>query len=60
MKIGYQSKKNYKVCWRKGNSVKGLLKGQNVYNTDGHIIGKVGDNPNCIFDEYGWCIKGTI
>ena len=35
MKIGYESKKNYRIC-------------------------KVGDNPNCIFDENNWCIKGTI
>ena len=60
MRIGYLSRKNYKVCWRNGNSVKGLLKGQQVYNEDGQVIGKVGDNPNCVFDESGFCIKGTI
>lgn len=60
MKIGYESKKNYRVCWRQGKSVKGLLKGQNVYNEDGQVISKVGDNPNCIFDQNGFCIKGTI
>lgn len=60
MKIGYESKKNYRVCWRQGKSVKGLLKGQNVYNEDGQVIGRVGDNPNCIFDQNGFCIKGTI
>ena len=60
MKIGYESKKNYRVCWRQGKSVKGLFKGQNVYNEDGQVICKVGDNPNCIFDHNGFCIKGTI
>lgn len=60
MKIGYESKKNYRVCWRHGRSVKGLFKGQNVYNEDGQVIGKVGDNPNCVFDDNGWCIKGTV
>lgn len=60
MKIGYLSRKNHRVCWRQGRSVKGLFKGQNVYNEDSQIIGKVGDNPNCVFDECGFCIKGTI
>lgn len=60
MKIGYLSRKNYKVCWRNSNSVKGLRKGQQVYDEDGKVICKVGDNPNCVFDENGFCIKGTI
>ena len=60
MKIGYESKKNYRICWRQGNSVKGLRKGQFVYNQDGIPIGRVGDNSNCIFDKNDWCIKGTI